>query len=488
MKNFKKIISVLVVSSSISLITIGCTQTNTVPKKDSEIPNETPKDEGKVDNVENGETESDVMKGFLKLIKPESTASELGLYIKDNIKDVSKTDADKMIEWLLIYQTEATEDFNNKIMVDDYLNILNEDLGGTLDPEKIKTIKDESKRAEYKSLVDGLMTIVRQEETPVVQTDWKQLEYYSSNTTDDLNELIKLYSKVQNYDYNREEFDAVAIGNDIVKTENILQQSNSTLIKWKGTDLYEDQLYMLLAGAEGEYIDSFKEKNDEIYEGIVKVAETHPDTKLAELIKDIDLLDVKDSMQVTDRINQTTQFGIDSNNYIETVKKDKASKEFNILNVHFEDDVKKQDQINTIIETDIDNLIKKEGVEKGYNLNAFPSFQNKRYISYNGFLDYQVGEDVKSTSFYRTLDYIEEKFVSLDEYLGVQQESLKGKLEKLTDKQFQTLPDYYITAYGVTLIWLDSEGREDYANLNYKDLMEFFTLEEFLEGKKVENK
>lgn len=480
MKKFKKMISVLVATSALTFL-VGCTDSNTPPKENPEEIPSVPQDDGE---VKNGKTENDTMKEFLSLIKPQTKASELGLYIKDHIKDVSKTEADKMIEWLLIYQTEIIQDFNEHILDTEYINALNEDMDGVLAPDKIKNIKDESVREDYQSLVDGLMTIVRQEETPVVQTDWKQLEYYSSNTTDNLNNLIKLYSKVQNLDYNREQLDVVAITDDILETEDILEQDKSTLIKWQGEKLYDEQLYMLLVGPEGEYLERFRNKNDKEYEEMIKVADENPDTRLSKLIKDLDKMEIEDSTQVTDRISQTLQFGVDSENYIETVKKKKENGEYNILNVHFKDDKEKQDRINKLIESDTDELVKEKDAKENIQANAYSNFENQRYISYNGLLDYDEGEEHKSIGFYRVLDYMEEKYVTIEEYFETNTDQLKIDLEKITGKKFETLPNFYITQDGVNLLWLKENGQEGYTNLNYKDLMEFFTLEEFLEGKK----
>lgn len=45
------------------------------------------------------------------------------------------------------------------------------------------------------------MTVVRYEETPVVETDWKALNQLSDYLSNDFGQVLELYQKIQNYQY-----------------------------------------------------------------------------------------------------------------------------------------------------------------------------------------------------------------------------------------------------------------------------------------------
>lgn len=121
------------------------------------------------------------MDNFMKLIKPQTDASEIGEYIRENIKDVDASSSEKMIEYLIIYQTETIDDFNEKLDSLEYTEALNKDMGGDLESGRIKNISNERVKKDYQNLIDSFLTVKRYEENPVVKTNWKALNNYSFN-------------------------------------------------------------------------------------------------------------------------------------------------------------------------------------------------------------------------------------------------------------------------------------------------------------------
>lgn len=263
---------------------------------------------GEVEDNENPRAE-EIMGEFLDLFEAKNDAADLGIYIRENIKDVEKDDAEKMIGLLLVSQTEIIDGFIEKLFAPEYLRALNEDMGGILDKNKLEDIQDENVRKDYKKLVDGFMTIIRYEETPVVETDWKELnKQLSSYVSEDLGEIMGLYQKIQNYEYNRKELDVQSIGEDIIRTEAIMKEEKSDFIYTKARELYELQIYALLVGPEGNHLDFFVNKSSREYKEILELRDSYPESDLGQLIEDLDKGNYKEGMEILELIRKRVEF------------------------------------------------------------------------------------------------------------------------------------------------------------------------------------
>ena len=289
MNPVKKISKFLTITLLISITALGCKI-----RKPIDDENKNP------DLVEEEKT----MATFLELIKAESKASDLGFYIRDNIKYVDENDADEMINWLLIYQTETINDLNFKISSPEYLEALNVNMNGILDKTEIDTIKDEKVRGDYQELIDGFMTIKRYEENPVVETDWKALNNLSSYVSDDLGSLLEIYQKLQNYEYDREELDVEKIVKDIIKVESIIDNHKSDFIHSLGNELYKLQISSILIGPEGNYLSFFVDKDSKEYSELIRLKDDYLDSYYGNIISRIDLVSYENPMDVYDKIEE----------------------------------------------------------------------------------------------------------------------------------------------------------------------------------------
>lgn len=83
-------------------------------------------------------------------------------------------------------------------------------------------------------------------------------------------------------------------------------------------------------------------------------------------------------------------------------------------------------------------------------------------------------EDLKgnedSTSFYRTLDYEQEKYITLDEYLDSSFDSKKPELERILDIEIDYCPDFILFSDDISLLYNEKEGTGYIGSLNQKDL------------------
>lgn len=428
-----------------------------------------------IDKEENKEDKAiKTMDAFSYMIKPQTNASELADYIKANIQYVNREDAEKMIEYLLIYQTEIIDDFNNKIYEDGYLEALNLGMNGELDEAKLDNISDESIKADYKELIDSILTIRRYEEHPAVESDWKALKEFSSFVSQDFREMINLYSKIQNYEYNREQLEVEAISQDIIKTESLLKNQQSDFIEKKALELYDLQIYALLIGPEGTYLDWWMDKDSREYKDIIGLIEKYSDSSLAKIIFHIKESKIESIMDVIEIINTNLQFGLKSDYYIETIDCQEGIGEYKILQIRMPDDEIKEDSINSAIKKDIHQYIENTNADEEFLLTTYLNYEDEQYISYEVFIDYYNSKSSDSYDmFYRTFDYVEEKYISLEDYLGQDFQTIKKDLEEISGKSIETLPEFQLIPSGISLLLKEEDGMEGYIHLNHKDLLPY---------------
>lgn len=461
MKKFNKILIIILL---MSITIIGCKPTKPI-KDDSGVIEHDGTLEGKK-----------TMTRFLELIQPENKASDLGLYIKENIEYVNEIDAEEMMNWLLIYQTEITNNFNYKLSYPEYLEALDVNMNGILDETEIHNIEDEKIREDYQGLVDGFMTIRRYEETPVVETDWKRLNELSSYVSEDLGTIFEIYPKNQNYEYNKEDLDVENIVLDLLKIEPILENHEADFVYSLGNELYKIQLYSLLTGPEGYYLDFFICKDSKEYKDIIKLKDDYLDSDYGKIIADLDREDYEDPMDISDKIDKHLKFGVKSNNYFTWKELEEDDIKYNLFEIKIPEDEEKQNKINKMIEKDIEEYIDGIVEDKDFIITVYPVYEDNQYISYNGFLSY-YDESKTNLSFYRNLDYINEKYITLEEYLETDLNNLKEHLKKIKEVKIESIPDFQITNNGIDIYLQDKPGMDGYIQLSKKDLIEYLSLD-----------
>ena len=420
------------------------------------------------------------MGSFFELIKPENKSSDLGLFIKDNIDKVDKTDGDEMIHWLLVYQTEIINDLNYKIMNPEYLEALNENMNGILDKAEIDSIEDEKVREDFQELIDGFMTIRRYEETPVIEPDWKRLNELSSYVSGDLAIILELYQKNQLHEYNREELDVESIVNDILKVESVLKNHKSNFIYSLANELYERQISLLLIGPEGNYLGFFVYKDGKQYNNIIRLKDDYLDSYYGNMIAELDKETYENPMDVYDKIDQYLKFGIQSKNYLDFGEFKENNIDYNMFEIKIPEDEGKEDRINNIIKEDIKEYFGERIEEEiDYTISVYSNYQDKKHISYSGYVNFNYGNDnPKEININRVFDYENEKIVSLEEYLETDFDNLKKYLKEIKGIEINSTPDFQINNNGIDLLLEGVQGMDGYIQLSKKDLIEYLTLDE----------
>ncbi|NMA49504.1 MAG: hypothetical protein GX947_07020 [Tissierellia bacterium] len=483
MKKLKKLFLIVLI---LLVIVVGCTNTaeeSVIKENDlKEGTIETPAKEAvKVEEVSTRKIRLKISDPFLEKLPPNPRAEDIGLYIRDNIAKESKNEADKMLEYLLIYQNENKTAYNEKIETSEYTNALNIDMGGVVAKSKLNNIKDEDIRNYFISLINSFLTIEYYYEYDVVETNWNDLMDYSSYLSDDFRKIIELNKKVSNYEYDRYELDVSGLSKDIITLEEIIEKSNSTFVKWMAHDLYRFLILNISAAPENSYIYLYQDKTSKEYKDLIGLKTKYPDSLLVEIIEEISQLEGEDTDEAIEIILKKLQFGLTSDNYFEVITKRDQGGEYDLIEMGIPSNSEKQKKINSIIKLDTQHFIENASKDKKFIFDIIPEYQTDRYISYRGILNtIDLNGNDEYTVIYRTLDYKEERYISLEDYFDADFVFIQDFIEKISGQKLDTLPDFQLIRSGLELIIDNGMDNEEYIYLAHKDLLQYFKLEELI--------
>jgi hypothetical protein len=148
-----------------------------------------------------------------------------------------------------------------------------------------------------------------------------------------------------------------------------------------------------------------------------------------------------------------------------------------------EDNDEKQNRINDIIEKDADDYISRLEDKDELSISFYSYFQGNQYLSYSGFVNYpnkNYYENQEDLTIYRTFDYVNEKYIELEDYLGIDFNELKDYLKSIKGIEINSSPEFLLSDRGIDLIIKGAEGREKYIQLSKKDLIPYLKLEKLI--------
>ena len=502
----KSFIALAAVLLMLSIMTTGCSNTSQTSVNDGEDKKKEPVETTEKESIETAEAEpvesleaeptessqekplpktrAKIIDPFLAQFPPDATAADLGNYIKDNIVSASKEEADNMMAWLMIYQDDMVPILNEKLWEDEYYNIIINDMNGALDKSKIDNIQNDEIRAYFVSVINSFLTIDSFDQQIYIEINWEDLLKYSAYTTDDFREVIRLSKKNDDYAYENDdlEVDVNGLSKDIILLEELINNNQSAFIRWKAAEVWRTLTCYLLLGPENVYIFHYDGKNSQEYKEIMKLTTKYPDSKLARAIAKLDLITDDDISSAINGIQQQLQFGLSSDNYLEVRLLEEPNGEYELLEVHMPSDIEKQNQMNRMIliktEEYIQSLVKED---QTFQLRIESDFQNKRYISYVMLLKMtdSEGNETYSES-YLTLDYLKEKFITLEEYFDADFSFIQEYVEETLDVKAESIPEFQLTSFGMLLCIDKGTDHPNYLYLRLKDLLQYFTLEELI--------
>ncbi len=461
---------------AITFYTYGCQ--NQVPPTETETPPvveepETPgESDGEVEPPE--EPSQDLVDELNMILKQEETgASEIGLFIREHAETASVSEMERMIEKLILYQAPLAEAINQKTYTGPYMKALNETMGGVLAPEKIDDIEDEEVRKDYQQLVDAHMTVVRYEETPVAETDWKALNAYEDDVSESFARLINLWDKMQNSGYGRQDIDFKEIIQDLVETEEMIQFNEVSFLTWQLDKLYDRQKYALLVGPEGSYMGTFINKSSDLYQTLMKGASDYPDTGFAQLVKTLEESNTTDIQALTNLMLNFDVFGVKGSGKIVEERLDGGESLNGLSYVHLPHEAEKEKAVNDLINHVAASM---ELPEKAVFNNHF-YYANNHYLSLAVFASYTTEQG--------ELMFQEEMVtINLD---TMERETLRKMLEReggnvSITEMFATAPydidNLVIEGPGFRLKWqVEGQEQEEHGRIWFYELENYMSLD-----------
>lgn len=419
---------------------------------------------------------------FLSKFSSDVKIDDISLYIKDNIANASKDEADKMIQWLIIYQNEITDTLYNRIEDDKYKNVFYDHMEGFLDKSKFDTIADESVRNDFMSLVNSFLTIYYYDENLVIETNWSDLIQFIPYLSDDMSKIINLSKKLDYYEYDREGLDVDGLSKDIITLEKIAKTNESDFIKWKANDLCRSLIVTLLLGPENVYLFYYDGKEGDEYIAIMDLVDKYPESILKGIIEELDLIPEDDTWAAIEIIHKRFQFGLDSDNYLEVSKIENGNGEYELIEMFMPSNVDKQNRINNIIRLDQEQFIKSLAEDNNFSLYTFITFANDRYISFGCSLSVLDSRGAEETFHaFKTLDYIEEKFITLEDYFDADFIFIQEYIENLSGIKAETVSEFKLTDSGIDIHLNKGTDDDEWIYVNRIELIQYFTLGELID-------
>lgn len=417
-----------------------------------------------IDVISNKDQEIELeMNAFSQLITPEATTADLKAYIDENLEYLNPHEIEEALEFILIYQTETMDDF---IITEEIYNEQYKDLNQSL----IDKISNEQIKAQYKLLLDSFLRIEFDEDYSYVTTDWQAIKKLSPYLPAAYEELIDLYIKNDKAEYYGEQVDVKARGQEIIKVEKMVKNSDSLLFNKLANELYQTLLYQLFIGPEGSHEYFWWDKNSEKYKDLIKLSQQYSDSLFSSIINDIAQVGMEE-VYTPDLINKYLTFGLDSGKRIETLYYNQDEGIYRIFQVEIPDNQGLEKSINQMITSEIANCIE-ENAYGDFYISTDLKYADDQYISYEIFLDYSDMEgNVENKYFYKTLDYLQGKYINLEEYLGASFDSIKHELEKYLGQELEACPDFILFANDISVLSYNQEGDAQYiGSLNLKDI------------------
>ncbi len=395
---------------------------------------------------ETTEAPATLMDNFQALVTPESNAGDLGLFIRDHIGLATPEEAELMIQWLLIYQSEPILRINDVIYTEAYANPLYDVMGGIIDPEKIADIEDETVRSDYQALVDGFMTLVRYEETPSIETDWEALATLNDAFTIDMAELITLRSMDQ-FSYS---VDYYQMAENIVMVEELINSADNAFLRSQLQKLHSNYVYDLLVGPEGMDMDTFVVKSDDVYRDLITFAGDFPDASFTQFLYELGSKEWENYLGPYNALSEYIAFGYGSDYHWITNNEltDQGEGEKILLTSDQHHDVTAK--INDGIDAIIDNLA--TNTNGSYDYYTYASYSSDSYVSAYVSLHYLATPDqTKYLESAATFDLTTGNIITLSDYLGVSDDEAITIVNYTTGTDYTMLPNIQLMNDGIML-------------------------------------
>lgn len=409
------------------------------------------------------------------LLIPETTAADIGMYIRDNIAQATPDEAEEMLFWLMVYQTQTKISLDSQLYEEAYIRALNETMEGVLDPDKVKLIKDPVVKKDFQSLVDGFMTIVRYEETPVIETDWYALSAYTEAYSDTVATLINKWTERRDFTASEDYYQTAQ---NALMIEKLMGNDNSEFMNSQLERLYRGFINDVMVGPEGSYLGTFVGKNDARYEALMSFAMDHQASSFGAFIINLDKKTWTDYLGPNEELIRFLSFG--SNNIVweeETINNE--SREAIIYSLAYQAKPEVAQKINRHMASVIADMAL--AADDYYSVRTYPYYNGNRYLSAAISLSYGQGAQTTYMERYLSYNMLTGEPVTISDYMGLSDEETIETINELTGTNFKELPQFSFTGDGLFVIPAPSDDLgAAYATISLKDLVPYVSREDLL--------
>lgn len=458
---------------ALSLTLAGCTPQTTTPSPTKTSETITTGLTETTDAPETSQAPESLMDRFEALLVPSSNAGDLGLFIKEYGQEATPEEAQIMLEWLIIYQSDLILKINDLIYTEAYANPLYDVMGGMLDPSKVSDIEDPQVREDYQTLVDGYLTLVRYEETPVIETDWSALAALEGVFSQELAAFLTL--KASSHAAYSEDYYAMA--EKVIMVEDMIDATEDDFLKSQLQGLHRNLVYALLTGPEGMHMGAFVGKSDDLYLALTAFAADYPDTSFGQFLLELDDATWETYVGPQNAVESYLAFGYGS--HYQWLREKEVTETVEGERVTLMSDTRPD--IATKVNEGVDQAIETlaQVTEGTYAYTVYAYYSTEAYVSLYVSLHYlETPEKVTYLESALTFDLMTGDLLKLNDYLGLSEEAAIGFVNETNGTDYSLLPDFQMASTGLILSPQENEtATRNWAMMSNKVLLPYVEFE-----------
>ncbi len=230
-------------------------------------------------------------KKVMDAYKTKSKPNEMMAFIEENIKNLSKENADKMINQFEVVQTEYTGKYMDTLFEENRQEKLREVFGYPFDKKNIKNIKEEDLKNLINEIYAGGYKLVNLEGDYYPIQDYEVLKKYTSYLSQEMKDYIKVMAAETNELMTNDAAIAISIeelGNRTLNTEAFLKKYPESKKRKVVGQLYEMYIRAYLHGANNTPAFDYETNkiSEEVLNSYKKILSEHKETITGEVVKE----------------------------------------------------------------------------------------------------------------------------------------------------------------------------------------------------------
>ncbi len=410
------------------------------------VEEETTDDPNEGNDESQQQSDSQIIQDLKKLVLNDGDSVSVAAYIRGNINNATPEEADQMVEILLQMQTELIQKAHEGLLYEpEYLEALNKTMGGVLAPDKVHEIENETVRAFFQAVVDSDLTMVRYEETPVLETDWNKIGSYGATFT----EAFQLVVDFHDYNNLFREENVDALVQRTYMMEVALPNLQDGFAKAQLTELYSTYVSKLLAGPEGSYLYRLGDKDDDYYKKMEKaIAE---DVSISGFAKTANVMMTEETRDFNHLINIVDSYRMD-NPYGEHHWQNQVSEEDGIVLNKLIYVGEGAEKVNNILDSATEDLIKESDTTSNYQIDMRKSYQYGDFATIYIYINYTKADgetDYRDKAV--NIDLKKGNILTLSDLLNTTENKVLEKVNALSGADFKEVPNFSLISTGILL-------------------------------------